>query len=209
MSNDFNTEQEKFWAGEFGDNYISRNQGQNLIASNTAIFARIFQHLYSRISSVLEFGANIGMNMHAIRNLLPQTDLSCIEINATAVEHLQKIPDLTVHHQSILTFLAPQQYDFVFSKGVLIHIDPNELHNVYERMYTASKRYICMVEYHSPSPIELDYRGHKEKLFKRDFAGELWEKYPDLLLLDYGFFYGRDPKHAQEDLNWFLFEKRA
>jgi spore coat polysaccharide biosynthesis protein SpsF len=207
--NSFKTEQEHFWAGEFGNDYISRNQGQNLIASNTAIFARIFQHLHSGVSSVIEFGANIGMNMHAIRNLLPSTELSCVEINPIAVEHLKKIPDLTVHHQSILTFQSEKKYDFVFTKGVLIHIDPNELHNVYERMYTASKRYICMVEYHSPSPVELDYRGHQEKLFKRDFAGELWEKYPDLVLLDYGFFYGRDPKHGQEDLNWFLFEKKA
>lgn len=208
MNNDFKTEQEHFWAGEFGNSYISRNQGMNLIASNTAIFSRVFQHLYTPIDSILEFGANIGMNMHAIRNLKPQTRLSCVEINATAVEHLQKIPDLTVHHQSILTFDTAEKYDFVFSKGVLIHIDPNELNNVYTRMYNASKRYICMVEYHSPSPVELDYRGHSGKLFKRDFAGELWEQFPDLVLVDYGFFYGRDPKHGQEDLNWFVFEKR-
>lgn len=208
MNNHFQTEQEHFWAGEFGDDYIARNQGVNLIASNTAIFSRVFQHLYSPIDSIIEFGANIGMNMHAIRNLLPQTNLSCIEINPTAVEHLKKIPDLTIYHQSILDFDTEKKYDFVFSKGVLIHIDPNELPNVYARMYNASQRYICMVEYHSPSPVELNYRGHSGKLFKRDFAGELWEQYPDLVLIDYGFFYGRDPKHGQEDLNWFVFEKR-
>lgn len=209
MTNTFNTEQEKFWAGEFGDNYISRNKGLNLIASNTAIFARIFQHLHGGVSSIIEFGANIGMNMHAIRNLLPDTDLSCIEINAMAVDHLKRIPDLNIYHQSILTFETEKKYDFVFSKGVLIHIDPNQLHSVYTRMYNASKRYICMVEYHSPSPVELDYRGHSGKLFKRDFAGDMWKKYPDLILLDYGFFYGRDPKHGQEDMNWFLFEKKT
>lgn len=207
--NKFITEQEKFWAGEFGDNYISRNQDLNLIASNTAIFGRIFQHLFAPINSVIEFGANIGMNIHAIRNLMPQTQLSCIEINATAVEHLNNIQDVKVYYQSILTFESKEKYDFVFSKGVLIHIDPNELHNVYTRMYNASKRYICMVEYHSPSPVALDYRGHSGKLFKRDFAGEMWEKYPDLKLRDYGFFYGRDPRHGQEDMNWFLFEKQS
>ncbi|ADR32829.1 pseudaminic acid biosynthesis-associated methylase [Sulfuricurvum kujiense DSM 16994] len=203
----FSTEQEKFWAGEFGDDYISRNRGENLIASNTVIFARLFQRI-QKIESIIEFGANIGMNIHAIGNLLPKAYLSAVEINAVAVEHLKKIPDLNIYHQSILEFESERHYDLVFTKGVLIHIDPNELQNVYERMYKSSKRYIAMVEYHSPSPVELDYRGHKEKLFKRDFAGELWEKYPDLTLLDYGFFYGRDPRHGQEDVNWFLFEKK-
>lgn len=204
----FKTEQEKFWAGEFGDNYISRNQEQLLVASNTSIFSRIFERAQG-IQSLIEFGSNIGMNLYGIRNLLPQADISCVEINATAVEHLKKIPDLNIYHQSILEFQPDRQRDFVFTKGVLIHIDPNELCRVYDLMYATSKRYICMVEYHNPSPIELDYRGHKEKLFKRDFAGELWEKYPDLVLLDYGFFYGRDPRHGQEDMNWFLFEKRG
>jgi pseudaminic acid biosynthesis-associated methylase len=203
----FKTEQEKFWAGEFGDNYISRNQEQLLVASNTSIFSRIFERA-SGIESLIEFGSNVGMNLHGIRNLLPETDLSCVEINANAVEYLKKIPNLTIYHQSILEFTPDRQRDFVFTKGVLIHIDPNELSNVYDLMYATSKRYICMVEYHNPSPIELDYRGHEGKLFKRDFAGELWEKYPDLVLLDYGFFYGRDPRHHQEDMNWFLFEKR-
>jgi spore coat polysaccharide biosynthesis protein SpsF len=203
----FKTEQEQFWAGEFGDNYISRNQEKMLIASNTAIFSRVFERAQG-ISSLIEFGSNVGMNLYGIRNLLPEADLSCVEINATAIEHLKKIPDLNIYHQSILAFAPDRQRDFVFTKGVLIHIDPNELPHVYDLMYATSKRYICMVEYHNPSPIELDYRGHAGKLFKRDFAGEMWEKYPDLVLLDYGFFYGRDPRHYQEDMNWFLFEKR-
>jgi pseudaminic acid biosynthesis-associated methylase len=202
----FKTEQEKFWAGEFGNNYITRNQEQLLIASNTSIFSRIFERVQD-IESLIEFGSNIGMNLHGIKNLLPGVDISCVEINATAVEHLKKIQNLNIYHQSILTFEPDRQRDFVFTKGVLIHIDPNELSNVYDLMYATSKRYICMIEYHNPSPIELDYRGHSGKLFKRDFAGEMWEKYPDLKLRDYGFFYGRDPRHAQEDMNWFLFEK--
>ena len=37
----FETEQEAFWAGEFGNNYIDRNQGESLLASNTAFFAKI------------------------------------------------------------------------------------------------------------------------------------------------------------------------
>ena len=52
------------------------------------------------------------------------------------------------------------------------------------------------------------YRGHKVKLFKREFAGELLEKYKGLHLLDYGFTYHRDNKyHVFDDMTWFLLEK--
>jgi spore coat polysaccharide biosynthesis protein SpsF len=39
----FRTEQERFWAGEFGDNYISRNDGAHIIASNIALFSKILE----------------------------------------------------------------------------------------------------------------------------------------------------------------------
>ena len=36
----FKTEQEKFWAEEFGNDYIKRNQGKNLLASNLKFFTK-------------------------------------------------------------------------------------------------------------------------------------------------------------------------
>jgi spore coat polysaccharide biosynthesis protein SpsF len=43
-------------------------------------------------------------------------------------------------------------------------------------------------------------------LFKRDFAGEMLDKYADLKLCDYGFVYHRE-KFSQDDISWFLLEK--
>lgn len=37
----YKTEQEAFWAGEFGNAYILRNQGKAALAAKTAMFARI------------------------------------------------------------------------------------------------------------------------------------------------------------------------
>ena len=54
--------------------------------------------------------------------------------------------------------------------------------------------------------MTLDYRGNKDKLFKRDFAGELISKY-DLKLVDYGFNYHLDTYHTNDDSTWFLLEK--
>ncbi|WP_276661905.1 hypothetical protein [Syntrophomonas wolfei] len=39
----------------------------------------------------------------------------------------------------------------------------------------------------------MEYKGEKGKLFKRNFAGEMMDRYLDLDLLDYGFVYHRDP----------------
>jgi spore coat polysaccharide biosynthesis protein SpsF len=205
--NKYMTEQERFWAGEFGDEYITRNNGDQLLASNIALFSLIFNRTRG-VNSIMEFGANIGMNIHAIRALLPRASISAIEINSLAVENLKKIENLTVYHQSILEFVPTEKKEFVFTKGVLIHISPDMLPAVYQKLYETSSRYICVVEYYNPSPMEMNYRGHSEKMYKRDFAGEMMDIYPNLELVDYGFVYHRAPIFELGDATWFLLEKR-
>lgn len=202
----FETEQEAFWAGGFGDEYTGRNRGANWIASNVAFFAKVLRRT-SSVGSVLELGANIGMNLRALRNLLPEARLSAVEINAQAVEELQKIPELGIHHGSLLDFEPTEKSDLVLIKGVLIHINPDKLPDVYDVMHKASSRYICLAEYYNPTPVAIPYRGHTDRLFKRDFAGEMLQRHPDLRLVDYGFAYHGDPNFPQDDLTWFLLEK--
>ena len=75
-------------------------------------------------------------------------------------------------------------------------------------MYKYSKKYILMSEYYNPVPIEVEYRGNQGKLFKRDWAGEMMDKYHDLVLRDYGFIYHRGTGALTgDDLTWFLLEK--
>ena len=204
---EFKTEQESFWAGEFGDDYIDRNQGNKLVAVDTALFAQILFRANQPVESVIEFGANIGLNLRAIHKLLPEAELSGIEINSKAVEKLGVIDKVKVYASSILDFVLDYQRDFVLIKGVLIHINPDMLPVVYNLLHATSKRYICIVEYYNPTPVEVPYRGHAGKLFKRDFAGEMLDQFDDLRLVDYGFVYHRDSKFPQDDLNWFLLER--
>ena len=206
----YRTEQESFWAGEFGDGYADRNQGERLVASNTAFLAKVLARA-TAVTSVIEFGANIGLNLMALRRLLPLSQLSAIEINQKAVARLQTlagmIGNIHIHPQSIFDFTPNQTYDLTLIKGVLIHIAPDMLPTTYDLLYRASGRYICVAEYYNTSPVEVPYRGHTGKLFKRDFAGELLDTYPDLRLVDYGFAYRRDPQFPQDDITWFLLEK--
>jgi len=59
----------------------------------------------------------------------------------------------------------------------------------------------------SSTSSDIPYRGHSDRLFKRDFAGEMLEAYPGLALVDYGFAYRRDPVFPQDDISWFLLRK--
>jgi spore coat polysaccharide biosynthesis protein SpsF len=202
----YKTEQENFWSGEFGDKYITRNRGEFSIASNLALFSKILSKTH-KVRSLIEFGANIGLNLQAIQLLLPEVKISAVEINSTAVKELEKMGGVTVENKSILDYLPQNKFDFTLIKGVLIHINPDYLSKVYEILYQSSNRYICVVEYYNPSPVTVNYRGHQDRLFKRDFAGEMLDKFQDLSLIDYGFIYHRDTNFPQDDLTWFLMEK--
>ncbi|MCB9991194.1 MAG: pseudaminic acid biosynthesis-associated methylase [Rhodospirillales bacterium] len=203
----YKTEQEEFWAGSFGDDYVDRSADPSFIPPRLYMFSEILKRT-SGIKSFMEFGPNIGLNLLALRQLMPQADLYGIEINEKAVEKLREAGLDGVEHGSFLESTYVNHADFVFTSGVLIHINPDMLPAAYDALYRASTRYICVSEYYNPVPVEMDYRGNSERLFKRDFAGEIMDKYPDVKLVDYGFIYQRDPNFAQDDTNWFLLEKR-
>lgn len=201
------TEQETFWEGDFGDEYTRRNRGTGLVAANAAFFSRVLTRTH-KIQSVLELGSNIGLNLMALRQLLPTAKLSAVEINEKAASELRaNLPDVDLHLSSILGFQPDTTWDLVFTKGVLIHIDPTMLPIVYKLIHRASSRYILVSEYYNPKPTEVIYRGHSGKLFKRDFAGDMLDKFSELSLVDYGFAYHRDANFPQDDMSWFLMEK--
>lgn len=202
----YKTNQEEFWAGDFGEEYINRNNNEKMLASSLVMYSKIFS-ITRGVNSVIEFGSNIGINLKAIQRLLPMAELSAVEINALAVEELKKNPKINTYHTSILDFEVDKKREFVFTRGVLIHINPEELELVYQKLYECSNKYICVAEYYNPTPVSIEYRGETDKLFKRDFAGDLLKKYPDLKLVDYGFFYHGDNNFSQDDITWFLLEK--
>ncbi len=206
---EFNSEQERFWAGEFGDEYISRNESAALLASNINFFCECLRTA-PQITSCLEFGANIGMNLKALRQLYPQARLLGVEINRKAADQLARVVGgENVFCGSILDYKVQEPSHLTLIKGVLIHINPEQLPQIYAKLYEATKTYLLVCEYYNPTPVAISYRGHVDRLFKRDFAGEIMDAYPDMKLVDYGFAYRRDPAFPQDDISWFLMEKNA
>lgn len=207
MGNKYKTEQEEFWAGDFCTGYIQRNQGDLLLASNLNFFVKAL-HATRGIKSCLEFGANIGMNLKALNLLHPGIDAHGIEINAEAARQLGEViaPD-KIYNTSILDFQPMRMWDLVLIKGVLIHISPEVLCQVYDKLVASTGCYLLAAEYYNPAPVAIPYRGNKDRLFKRDFAGEIMERHPQMRLVDYGFAYRRDPNFPLDDITWFLLEK--
>tara|TARA_A100001234_G_scaffold48151_1_gene40302 strand:- start:5412 stop:6029 length:618 start_codon:yes stop_codon:yes gene_type:complete len=200
-------EQQKFWSGNFGKEYVKRNSLKRLLKNNIGLFSKIFFNR-SYPKSCLELGSNIGANLLALRFLFPGIKTSGVEINEFAYKELARlIGKKNCFNKSIENFKSNKKYDLVFTKGVLIHINPKNLKQIYEKLFRMSKKYILIAEYYNPKPVSINYRGYKDKLFKRDFAGEIMKKYKSLKLIDYGFVYHGDLSFPQDDLTWFLLKK--
>ncbi len=202
------TDQEKFWEGEFGEKYIDRNIDLALLSSNISFFSKVLSTM-GGVKSILELGCNAGMNLKAIKNLNKDIALTGVDINKKALSEVDKWGGATTIVSSILDLNVEAKYDLTFTKGVMIHINPEFLEIVYSNLYDLSKKYILVAEYYNPKPVSIDYHGYQDRLFKRDFAGEMLDKYSNLSLIDYGFLYHRDPVFPQDDINWFLLRKNT
>ena len=207
----YKTAQEEFWSGQFGNDYIERNKDNALLEAKMNLWMKVLE-CTKDVESVIEFGSNIGLNLKTMKIINSKLNFAAVEINNKAVDILKNdalLKDcVDVYEQSILEYNPEKMYDLAFTAGVLIHINPDELQNVYEKLYKSSKKYICVAEYYNPSPVVIPYRDNQERLFKRDFAGEIMDKYSDLQLVNYGFVYHRDNNFPLDDFTWFLLEKK-
>ena len=134
MVNDFKTPQESFWAGEFGEDYIERNDGDQLLAANLNFFNNALK-MAIKPTSMVEFGANIGMNLKAMKLLFPEIQIKAIEINKKAHAQLsQVIGSANAINCSIFRFLfidSPhlelKLYPAIVITGTPIHIASNDV----------------------------------------------------------------------------------
>ena len=63
--------QVQLWRGEFGDAYVDRNTASpDTLRANVSMWSKIFSHtMVAPPQSILEVGANIGINLRALRSL--------------------------------------------------------------------------------------------------------------------------------------------
>lgn len=206
------TAQLEFWRGEFGNTYIERNAASaEHLRARVAMWAKIMNvTVGAPPTSILEIGANIGNNLRAL-HMLTGAELYALEPNRQARERL--VEDGVVPAANALDGLAAKidlgdgSVDMAFTSGVLIHIHPDDLLASCTEIHRVARRYVVCVEYFSDKPEAIPYRGHSDKLFKRDFGGYWLDNFPDLQVRDYGFSWKR--LTGLDNLTWWLFEKQG
>jgi spore coat polysaccharide biosynthesis protein SpsF len=206
------TKQVEIWRSEFGDAYLERNQfDEEHIQQCVRSFSQILNAVpeYQNMSKILEVGCNNGRNLQALQRL-SSAEMFGIEPNGKAREELLKSNILEASHlKDATTNLIPfadASMDFVFTCLVLIHVSEKDLLQSLKEMHRVSKRYILAIEYFSPTQEAMSYRGHDDLLFRRDYGSLYLDNFPDLRIVDYGFFWKRHFP-CQNNTTWWLFEK--
>lgn len=198
------------WAGEFGAEYTARNLASDeALRIRTAMWARIVESFRGDPpKSILEVGCNLGVNLRTLPRLV-DAELYAIEPNPQAREKVlaeQVLPP----ERLFAGFgdkipVADGAVEMAFTSGVLIHVDPSNLAATMDEIHRVSSKYILCSEYFSPRAETIAYRGQDGLLFKNDFGGLYMDRFPDLQLVDYGFFWKRVTQ--LDDATWWLFRK--
>ncbi len=200
----------EFWRGAFGDAYTERNAATpERLRARVALWAEILSHMLSAPpATVLEVGANLGINLRALR-VLTDARFFAVEPNDKARGILVAdgiVAAGDVRKGTALAIDLPDGgADLAFTSGVLIHIDPDDLAASVAEIHRCARRWIICIEYFSDKPEHVPYRGHDDTLFKRDFGGFWLDQFPDLSTVAYGFAWKRIT--GLDNLTWWLFAK--
>ena len=158
-------DQEIFWSEQYAEDYIKKNAefdtGLALEAWGKMLAST------SGITSLLECGCNIGRNIDSLERVLPSASKSIIEISKPAFDFVSRRHALAQKFNgSILESSLEGSFDLVYTMGVLIHINPDELLANLQKAYNYSNKYLLFGEYFNRTPIMLDYQGQKTAFLK-------------------------------------------
>lgn len=163
-------EQEKFWAGEFGDAYTSRNRVD--WRARIPFWREIMKFTGAR--SVYEVGCNAGWNLSAIREASPhKVEIGGCDLNGDAALH-GALAGLDIVIGTAKECMA-KGYEVIFTAGVLIHVAPENLRAMMQQLIDASAHWVLAIEYAADSEEMIEYRGEKDRLWKRNY-GALYEQ---------------------------------
>jgi len=202
--------QESFWTDQIESSYALDNSKFDMNLGCKAWRVMLESINLNSINGFLDCGSNIGRNVGFLNCVIPEASSNIIELAPkpfSLCTSSYKIDNSYLGAIKNATF--DTRFDLVFSCGVLIHVNPDDLLASMERMYNLSSRYILIAEYFNRTPVSIDYRGSTEKLFKLDF-GKLFLENFDCVTLDYGFLWGVEYEPAGfDDVTFWLFEKAS
>ena len=155
----------ELWAGEFGNEYLKRNQ---VDWRGRIPFWQMIERR-TGFRSAFEMGANAGWNLSAIRRSNPDIQLYGNDLNPVAANQAQVAGHNVVCKLDFAKEL-PGPMELVFTAGVLIHIEPENLKEVMQALIDKSSRYVLAIEYYAAQEEVVEYHGHSDKLWKRNYG---------------------------------------
>ena len=203
-----NRPQEDFWKNTVTKSYAEDNSQFDEKLGLLAWSRMLEKANLNEIESFLDCGSNIGRNVGFLTKFLPGATANIIELAEGPYNQCKN------EFKIANSFLGPiksadfdQKFDLVFTSGVLIHVNPEDLLASMSNMYELSNEYILISEYFNRTPVTIDYRGETNMLFKRDF-GKLFLENFECQIVDYGFLWGHQFDIAGfDDVTYWLFRK--
>lgn len=176
------------WAGAFGIEYTDRNTMtceemdamylERYGISRTQMNLNFLSDLQRNVK-ILEVGCNIGMELLFLQKM-GFTNLSGIDIQPYAVEEAKNRGLNVIQGSASSLPFEDNEFDMVFTSGVLIHIPPEGLPKVMDEIYRCARKYIWGMEYHSPELSAIPYRGETGLLWKGDYSRMFLARFPNL-----------------------------
>ena len=200
--------QEDFWKSKINLSYAQDNSSFDIDLGIRAWNRMLYRVDSLEINSYLDCGANIGRNIGFLKEILPLASSNIIEIALEPFEECKRRYKIdNSFFGSIKNAKFEKDFELVFTSGVLIHINPEDLIETMANMFRLSSRYILICEYFNRTPTTINYKGESDRLFKRDF-GKLFMENFDCKIIDYGFLWGQEFDDAGfDDTTYWLFEK--
>ena len=183
------TKQIESWDGDFGKSYTNRNKFSmdNNYIMNYGITRKSmnkeFLNKY-KFNNILEIGSNIG-NQLLLLQQMGYDNLWGIDVSQYAIKiSKENTDDINIIKASVFDIPYKDNYfDLVFTSGVLIHINPDDINKALDEIYRVSNKYIWGFEYYSDTYEEIEYRGKKNLLWKTDFMTLFLNRFKDLKVI--------------------------
>lgn len=177
------------WQGEFGKAYTERNlvDWQERVDGWRTMVGSL------EVRRILEVGCNRGHNLVALSHVFGEAvELVGVEPNPYALAIARSAsPRVGALRGDIFDLpFKDGSFDLAFTAGVLIHIALADLPKAIAELHRVSRRYLLAAEYFAEQETVIEYRGHVDLLWKRDFLRHYQEQFPGLQLVRTGYLEG-------------------
>lgn len=178
------------WTDKFGQEYTDRNKMsledlEKLYENNYGItrteLNKLFLDKVDTSKKILEIGSNIGIQLLCLQKMSFK-NLYGIEPQEYAVELSKKITkNINIIKGDVFNIpFKDNFFDIVFTSGVLIHINQQDVKRALKEIYRCSKKYIWGFEYYADKYTEILYRRKKNLLWKANFLKIYQDIFPNL-----------------------------